>query len=174
VISSYVESFCTSCGETVQVHRDTGRCQRCGKPAAGALDPRVPPANGHDASLRPATSTAQALPDTAASRKWLAATQTYVEELVKQAVSAHELATTAAKESAAIDATLSALRLMLGRFTLPTTQVIRPVTLGRTSRKGDRWAMHYDACINCGRTDRRHASKGRCITCQSYKSARMA
>jgi HNH endonuclease len=28
-----------------------------------------------------------------------------------------------------------------------------------------RWALKYDCCTNCGRTDRRHNAKGLCITC---------
>jgi hypothetical protein len=34
------------------------------------------------------------------------------------------------------------------------------------SRPLGRWARHFDACIDCGRTDRRHALQGRCSACR--------
>lgn len=30
---------------------------------------------------------------------------------------------------------------------------------------GRRWAQKYEACIDCGRTDREHYGRGRCSTC---------
>ena len=39
------------------------------------------------------------------------------------------------------------------------------------STLGGRWSRKHDACVNCGRTDRKHASKGRCVTCQRHYSA---
>jgi hypothetical protein len=36
---------------------------------------------------------------------------------------------------------------------------------GFTPLPFDRWAQEYDACIACGRSDGRHAGKGRCRAC---------
>lgn len=33
--------------------------------------------------------------------------------------------------------------------------------------QGVRWARNYDACRDCGRTDRRHEAKGFCVCCYS-------
>jgi len=36
----------------------------------------------------------------------------------------------------------------------------------------DGWAIGFDACIDCKRTDRRHRARGRCTTChQAYRMA---
>jgi hypothetical protein len=34
--------------------------------------------------------------------------------------------------------------------------------------KGDRWAMQYDACLRCGRTDRPHMCRGLCKHCHEH------
>src|ERR1035437_8160838 len=36
---------------------------------------------------------------------------------------------------------------------------------GRFEGIGDRWARNFDRCLDCGRTDRRHAGFGYCATC---------
>jgi len=36
----------------------------------------------------------------------------------------------------------------------------------------DRWAREYEACIECGRTDRKHAGHGRCFTCAARHRGR--
>jgi hypothetical protein len=35
--------------------------------------------------------------------------------------------------------------------------------------KGDRWAREYDACVNCGRTDRPHNAHGLCKRCDDNR-----
>lgn len=37
----------------------------------------------------------------------------------------------------------------------------------KTAAPGDgkRWSRKHDACVDCGRTERKHASKGRCTRC---------
>lgn len=30
------------------------------------------------------------------------------------------------------------------------------------------WAYHYNSCIDCGTTERKHVSKGRCVNCHHY------
>lgn len=36
-----------------------------------------------------------------------------------------------------------------------------------THRRVEGWATNFDACITCGRTDSRHAARGRCSRCHN-------
>ena len=35
--------------------------------------------------------------------------------------------------------------------------------------EGKRWARQFDACVTCGTTERKHASKGRCTRCNDAR-----
>jgi len=37
--------------------------------------------------------------------------------------------------------------------------------LAQRAYNASRWARHYDACVNCGRTDRKHCGRGYCRAC---------
>lgn len=44
-------------------------------------------------------------------------------------------------------------------------EVARSISIAKRAARGSRWAVSFDACIDCGRTDRSPRAAGRCSAC---------
>lgn len=158
--TDYAEAFCVNCGETVQVHADTRRCQRCGKGVG--VQPLVPIKNGIG-HLPPVSKVA--LESTAQSRRWMASSRGLIDGLEDEATALRSGIETSTKRLAELEVVLSALRGMLHQVQLEDAPEPKPV--GRRPRP---WAMTRDgatfaACSKCGLAARKHKSKGLCEGC---------
>jgi hypothetical protein len=179
-IPSTTERYCINCDADRQVHIETGRCQTCGRVAVrgdaaeavraqAAVRAASINGNGHMAHGTAAPDKLM-LPETAELRQWVSLTERVAGRLKERADRSAGLAKQFDAEATQFKRAASAFAGLLSQVGIePKGQAAMPDGQPPTKRSGSqlngRWSMSYEACVDCGRTDRKHAARGRCQAC---------
>lgn len=166
---STITRFCIYCDKERQVHAETGRCQSCGKRTATGevlerLQQPTGASNGQSANPSPPKLV---LTETASLRKWVALTREVATDLAERAQRSADSAKTLQIDAQRLQQAATAFGQLLGQIGIEPAPTPGSASVGRVARLNGRWSQAYDACIDCGRTDRKYAAHGRCRACDS-------
>lgn len=193
----HVDALCLNCrpngGQLVTLPEGTTACPRCGLEVHPLSLPNVPtdyrkgveftPADDDDepraplvritpkpieAAERPAPAKVIALPKIKEASVWDRATDALLEALEREereAIAELDAVRARAREART---TANAVRQLRGLVTVPDTAPTMAKPGGNGAPTGTPWSRKHDRCVNCGTTAVRHASKGRCSTCDKH------
>lgn len=176
---SYVSPrFCIHCDKEQPTHTETLRCQACGRVTAETDIPvrvRQPLAGSSPNGLARADVPKPeklVLQETPQLRRWIDQTKaladTFQERATKSLGFAEQFQTEAKQLQMAAQAFAGLLR-QIGieprpRHTESADGAEPQRYVGRPMPPG-KWARAHDACVKCGRTDRKHKAHGLCSGC---------
>lgn len=146
-----VDAFCGVCKRDVVIPEDTLRCPNGEHDVEPSSLPRVPK---QTASVAPTTVT---LPGIKQATAWGQATEDLLAALEEEEASALRDFESARERVKVARRAANALRQM--------RDVVR--VGGGSAPDGKRWAKKFDRCVDCGTTERKHLSRGRCTRCYS-------
>lgn len=171
-----VGGWCVNCGD-IDPTTD-GKCPRCGfRVVVGAnqdtldrdkhlLPTPLPTANGHTPA-NPRQPAVFALPRSKQTTAFLDQARVLRDSFLASAKSAEARAHAATAEAERFRKAASVFAQLLEQVGIEAENAT-PVAIRRKSPPPlTRWAKFYDACIDCGTTERKHLAKGRCMTCDS-------
>jgi len=171
-------AWCLTCGDTYL--RADGKCARCGQangvrvPTTAILDPLVAPARPKVAAHKPATPEPSsdlpaAAPEPPASPKPVShaalPTHGWLEETRALAAWLEDRLAELNAQLWLVTSQIDAVRAVLEAFDEPHREEAPVPSDDAPQDTTPRWSQLYDACIDCGSTEVRHAAKGRCYTC---------
>jgi hypothetical protein len=163
-------ALCRECGD-VEVDVSMA-CPTCGKPVPreSASKPRIvqaPPAAALAAPAEPAKPQQRVVVPTGRSaRRWGQAQRALLADLEAEEETARVAYEAAKERYQAVRRARASIANVCSLIVVDeSASEAAPVRQRGGSKPSERWARNYDACIECGRTVVKHASKGRCGSC---------
>lgn len=107
------------------------------------------------------------LPRTRSLVTWVSQTERALQEMQAERQKLLDKRAVIDRQLKPVEVAVTTLRSLLEQVQVEEAVTATAKLTAGASRHDGRWARDYDACIDCGTSERKHASKGRCQTCQS-------